>query len=267
MFYEAKNLLKANDLKIERGKDLSFPLHLHGSFEFITVTDGEMKVTVDKQEYILTSGQALMIFPNQAHEFLTESHSSHYLCIFSPDIVRAYSKVCLSKVPKSNLFSVDAFYIDKLKNLKENASVSEVKGLLYSVCGEFDKIAEYRERNTEKDGLLLQIFKFVENNYDSECDLAALSNELSYNYVYLSRYFKERTGISFTEYVTHYRVTEACYLIGNTEKTFLSIACECGLLLCGASTEISPELWAFRREITGEQASVCKPIIDLHRQG
>ena len=66
MFYEAKNLLRANDLKIERGKDLSFPLHLHGSFEFITVTEGEMKVTVDKEEYLLTSGQALMIFPNQA---------------------------------------------------------------------------------------------------------------------------------------------------------------------------------------------------------
>ena len=228
MFYEAKNLLKANDLKIEHGKNLSFPLHLHGSFEFITVTEGEMKVVVDKVEYLLKSGQALMIFPNQAHEFLTEQHSSHYLCIFSPDLVRAYSKVCLAKVPKSNLFSVDAFYVEKLKNLQTNASVAEVKGLIYSICGEFDKTAEYRERNTEKDGLLLKIFKFVEKNYDSECDLEALSTELSYNYVYLSRYFKERTGISFTEYVTHYRVTEACYLIGNTDKTFLNIACECG---------------------------------------
>ena len=139
MFYEAKNLLKANDLKIEHGKNLSFPLHLHGSFEFITVTEGEMKVVVDKVEYLLKSGQALMIFPNQAHEFLTEQHSSHYLCIFSPDLVRAYSKVCLAKVPKSNLFSVDAFYVEKLKNLQTNASVAEVKGLIYSICGEFDE--------------------------------------------------------------------------------------------------------------------------------
>ena len=228
MFYEAKNLLKANDMKIERGKDLSFPMHLHGSFEFITVTEGEMKVRVDNEEYLLESGKALMIFPNQAHEFLTEKHSSHYLCIFSPDLVRAYSKTCLSKVPKSNIFSVDDFYIKKLKSLKENASISEVKGLLYSLCGEFDATAEYRDRNSEKDGLLFQMFKFVEKNYDSDCDLKALANDFSYNYVYLSRYFKERAGISFTEYVSHYRVTEACYLIGNTEKTFLSIACECG---------------------------------------
>ena len=41
MFYEAKNLLKANDIKIEQGKDLSFPMHLHGSFEVIIFTEGE----------------------------------------------------------------------------------------------------------------------------------------------------------------------------------------------------------------------------------
>jgi AraC-like DNA-binding protein len=62
----------------------------------------------------------------------------------------------------------------------------------------------------------------------TKCDLETLSVSLTYNYGYLSRYFKERTGISFTEYVNRYRITEACYLIGNTEKTFLSISCECG---------------------------------------
>ena len=92
MFYESKNLLKANDLKIEQGKDLSFPLHLHGSFELITVTDGEMKVVVDGTDYLLTPGYSILVFPNQTHELITEKHSSHYLCIFSSELVRAYSK-------------------------------------------------------------------------------------------------------------------------------------------------------------------------------
>jgi len=228
MFYEAKNLLKANDIKIEHGKDLSFPMHLHGSFELIAVTEGEMKVTVDKKDYLLTCGQALLVFPNQAHKLITENHSCHYLCIFSPELVRAYSKICLSKVPESNLFSIDRFYIDKLQALRENSNIAQIKGLLYALCGEFDAGAAYRDRNTERDGLLFEIFKFVENNYDSDCDLEALSKAITYDYVYLSRYFKERTGISFTEYVNRYRVTEACYLILNTQKTFSTISGECG---------------------------------------
>lgn len=228
MFYESKNLLRADDLKVEHGQDFSFPLHLHGSFEFVTVTDGEMRVTVDGKDYSLTKGKALLIFPDQAHEFKTEYHSSHYLCIFSPSLVRAYYKSYLSKVPKCNLFYVAPFFVERLKCLEEHSSLSEIKGLLYSICGEFEAVSEYRERNEDKDGLLLRIFKFVEENYDGDCDLGALSGDLSYHYVYLSRYFKERTGISFTEYVRRYRVSEACYLIGNTTKSLLDISCECG---------------------------------------
>ena len=133
MFYEAKNLLKANDIKIEQGKDLSFPMHLHGSFEVIIVTEGEMKVTVDKKEYLLTTSQALLVFPNQAHEIKTETHSCHYLCIFSTELVRAYSKICQSKVPESNLFPLDRFYIDKLQSLRGNSNISQIKGVLYSI--------------------------------------------------------------------------------------------------------------------------------------
>lgn len=228
MFYETKNFLCADNLRIEHGQDFSFPLHLHGSFEFVTVSDGELKVTVDGTEYALTFGKGVLIFPNQAHAFKTEKNSRHSLCIFSPSLVRSYHKGCLSKVPKSNLFSVDNFYVERLKQLGEGSNISEIKGLLYSLCGEFDAAAVYRDRGAERDGLLLCIFNFVEENYQAECDLEALSRALGYNYVYLSRYFKERTGIRFTEYVNRYRVSEACYRIGSTEKSLLSIACECG---------------------------------------
>ena len=51
MLYEAKNLLDSEEIKIERGENFSFPAHLHGSFEFITVTAGMMTVTVDGNTY------------------------------------------------------------------------------------------------------------------------------------------------------------------------------------------------------------------------
>ena len=101
--------------------------------------------------------------------------------------------------------------------------------MLYSLCGEFDKgAAYYAKRKKESDGLLPRIFHFVESNYGADCSLSALSSDTSYNYVYLSRYFKERTGIPYTEYVNRYRINQACYFIGNTEKNMLNIAFECG---------------------------------------
>ena len=53
MFYQNHSSLATERLKLENGVDFSFPLHLHSSFEFIVVTEGEMEVTVDKKSYVL----------------------------------------------------------------------------------------------------------------------------------------------------------------------------------------------------------------------
>ena len=43
MFYQNHSSLATERLKLENGVDFSFPLHLHSSFEFIVVTEGEME--------------------------------------------------------------------------------------------------------------------------------------------------------------------------------------------------------------------------------
>ena len=67
MLYESKNSLHSELFKIERGRDFNFPMHLHASFELITVSSGEMVITIDQTNYLLKSGNALLVFPNQLH--------------------------------------------------------------------------------------------------------------------------------------------------------------------------------------------------------
>ena len=112
--------------------------------------------------------------------------------------------------------------------IDNNKSTIELKGLLYSICAEFDKNAEYIEFNGDKKNLLFKIFKFVEDNFKGECSLYDLAKETTYNYVYLSKHFSKNTGITYTEYVNRYRVNEASYLLMNTNRTMLDIAYECG---------------------------------------
>jgi AraC-like DNA-binding protein len=228
MFYELQNSLRTDLIKTETGSDFSFPSHLHDSFEFIVVTSGEMNVTIDGVGYVLSENQALLVFPNQLHELETKTSSSHFLCIFSPTLVRAFSKMCNGKVPECNMFDADNFYIDRLMMLGGSFDTLEVKGVLYSICAEFNKSAKYIEQHNSRDGLLARIFKFVEENYKADCTLRALSSYISYNYVYLSRYFKQCTKITFIDYVNRYRINEACYLLKNSDLSVLQIAYECG---------------------------------------
>lgn len=228
MFYESENSLSSDLIKFESNNDFSFPPHLHSSFELIVVTDGKMKITVDKKQYDVTKGNALLIFPNEVHSLETPCHSSHFLCIFSVKLVQAYSHIFNTKRPQNHLFSLDESFVSMLEGLRGSNDLLKIKGVLYFLCSIFNENATYCERHRENDDLLFTIFKFVEANYNKDCSLEALSNETSYHSVYLSRYFKKCTDMTYTDYVNRYRINEAGYILKNTDKTVLQTAYDCG---------------------------------------
>ncbi len=228
MFYEFNHLGSPDYLKIERGADFSFSSHLHQCFEIIIILSGKMNIKVDDKLFSLEKNEALLIFPNQIHE-LESTKSEHVLCIFSPKLVQAYATKLNNKIPINNKFCPDVYLINMLNSFNLTASsLAEKKGLLYSLCGQFDKTAEYAEKKADSEKLLYKIFSFVESEFISECSLTRLSGIIGYDYSYLSRYFKKTIGISFNSYVTHYRLSHACYLMENTEQTILQYAYNSG---------------------------------------
>lgn len=227
MFYEFKHIGSSDYFIKEYGEDFCFPPHMHLCFELITVLEGEMNVTVDGIENLLHEGEALLIFPNQLHALDSEK-SRHMLCIFSPDLVRAYSSKTEKSLPKSNLFTPDKYLIEALDKTPENAKTIAKKGLLYSLCAAFDENIEYQPRKSGQKSLLSKIFAFVEENFSGECSLEELSARLGYDYAYLSRCFKKAAGISYVAYLNIYRLNKACYLLDNTDKSILQCALEAG---------------------------------------
>jgi AraC-like DNA-binding protein len=185
-----------------------------------------MRVTVDAKTFLLTPSQALLIFPNQIHSLESDS-SRHILCIFSSKLVQAYHTKVADKIPQSNKFCPDPYLLNALDTL-ESASSIERKGILYSLCGQFDKQAEYEAKSADNKSLLYQIFSFVEERFAEDCSLSALAEIVGYDYAYLSRFFKKIVGISFNTYVNQYRLSHACYLMDNTTHSIVRCAYESG---------------------------------------
>ena len=227
MFYQFNHLGSADYLKIEHGQDFHFPPHLHQCFEMIIILEGEMVITVDDTVYTVKEKEALMIFPNQIHS-LASTKSRHMLCIFSPRLVQAYSSKIAGKVPSDNLFIPDSYIINTLCCLKSESTDIEKKGILYLLCGQFEKSACYKLHKADSDNLLFKIFSFVETEFSGDCSLAHLAKLSGYDYSYLSRFFKKIVGISFNAYVQHYRLSHACYLLENTTLPIIQCAAESG---------------------------------------
>ena len=211
----------------EYGKDFSFPVHMHHSFEFVTVFSGEMKITVDNTEYTLTKGEALLIFPHQLHS-LNSNESTHMLCIFSPEIIKAYSSKTSGKLPQNSKFIPSSHLIDSVNTLLDSSSLISKKAVLYTLSAEFDNNTKYVEKNDEAISLLYKIFDFIDKNYQHDCSLFNLSKEVYFSYNYLSKYFKESVGTSFNNYVNQYKITKACYFLHNSTNSILQCALDSG---------------------------------------
>ena len=228
MFYEQKNSDNGDIFKVITEKNLCFPAHLHSSFEFITIIEGNMTAIVDKNKYELYAGDSLLIFPNQPHSLYTQDSSNHLLCLFSPQLVKAYHNIFSQKLPESNIFSLNVFYLNQLFEMSNEKNTLKIKSLLYSICSEFDSNAKYFDKSDKAGNILLDIFQFVETNYATDCSLDTLAAHLSYHKIYLSSYFKQHTNLTFTEYVNRYRISEALYVLKNSNKKIIDIAYECG---------------------------------------
>lgn len=226
MFYQFAHPAGPDYWRIETGENFSFPPHLHACFEFLTVQAGTMTVTVDGREYVLGAGQSLLLFPHQIHA-LSSTESRHTLCIFSPQLVHAFTKRTAGLLPRDNRCAVSAPMIEALCQADRGSLITK-KGVLYTLCGQFDDTAAYTPRSAAGDTLLHKIFAFVETSFADDCSLGALAAETGYDYAYLSRSFRRLVGISFNTYVNHYRLSHACHLLQNTSQSVLQCALDSG---------------------------------------
>lgn len=226
-FYQFQHFGLSEHMEREEGKNLNFRDHLHQSFEFLTVCDGEMTINVDNKIYNLKAGESIFIFPNQIHSISSVS-SEHKLWIFSSELVKAYASKVAGKIPVSNKFNPDSFITDVLFSTYDSSSLIEKKGIFYLLCAHFDKTAEYVTRRDDDKNLLYKIFKFVESNYAKDCSLESLAKDTGFSYSYLSRYFKKIVGISYNKYVNQYRISNACYILSNSDCPVIQCALDCG---------------------------------------
>lgn len=227
MFYEFNHIASPGYLKIERGRNFSFPPHLHQCFEVILLLSGKMQIMVNDKTFELSEKEALLVFPNQIHS-LQSLESEHILCVFSPDLVQEYAVRLAGKIPQDNLFVPDRYLADALCNLNADFTTTYKKGVFYSLCAQFDKDRCYEIRQTDTDGLLNKIFAFVEESFSSDCSLKKLAERTGYDYAYLSRIFRKIVGISYNAYVNQYRLSHACYLMENTNFPIIGCALESG---------------------------------------
>ncbi|MBE6532049.1 MAG: AraC family transcriptional regulator [Ruminococcaceae bacterium] len=217
MFFEAHHSTAGNHFLITRNsKERGFPLHIHRSFECYAVTAGNALAIIDGKEYILSAGDAVLVFPYQRHEYFADAGAASWVCIFSPDIVSSFNKGA-SLIPESNKFLFEPWDITPENDILR-------KAMCYGICGLFDANAKYVERESDEDDLLSKILTYISKSYTKACTLRDAALAVGYDYSYISKFFKKMTGVNFKKYVTAIKIDEACRMLSSGNYTITEVA-------------------------------------------
>lgn len=228
-----------NSFHIHYENFFNFPDHIHRSYELVVMLEGEITVTVGSRLYTLTSGQGLIIFPHQRHAYSASQPHKTLVFIFSPGRVPAFHRRVEKQIPRSPIFSLqDALIIDILRSVTRESFLAfrdrvqapmMIKGLLYMLLSPFLDQCELVDRSTNADtNLIEEILLTIEEAPIDQLSLQSIADQIGYNYAYLSKYFCQNMGITFTNYVNYYRIHSACQILREERCKIMDVALQVG---------------------------------------
>jgi AraC-like DNA-binding protein len=215
-------------------------VHTHEFIEIVYVLSGEMVHEIDGCRYNTARGDMLFMNYGCTHTFSSESAYTYVNILFSPELM---ADAVITTQNAFSVLSLSAF--NEMRSAQDSGCVrffgkerDEIETLIFSMLEEYEKkqtswetvlgnlltnliIKMLRKTElgigkSEMDGIWQSLSEYIDQNLDSRLTLAALAEKCFYNPSYFSRIFKEKFGVSLTEYITRRRLSHAITLLSES---------------------------------------------------
>lgn len=110
--------------------------------------------------------------------------------------------------------------VEECDTLEEKVEAIRVFAL--AKCRQWTESAPSRERERER--LIAGAIRYMQEHYQRDLGLEEVSDAVGLSYSHFSVLFKEKTGLTFLEYLTRLRMEKACDLLRNTRMKVYQIA-------------------------------------------
>lgn len=253
---DARKLLEAGKMIQVRThtRFVHFPRHTHNYIELIYMCSGSTHHVINGEDVILKQGELLLLSQKATQEIYPAGEEDIAVNFI---ILPEFFEYGLNMMePEENLlrdFVVGSLRGDNaqsgylhfkvsdilpVQNLVENLiwtirnrqpnkrSINQITmGLLFlQLMNCMDRL----ETDTQgEQKLIISVLSYIEENY-RDGELSELAAQLHYDFFWLSKEIKKRTGKTYTELVQAKRLSQAAYLLTATGKSVIDIAMEVG---------------------------------------
>lgn len=212
--------------------------HFHSSVEIIYVTDGELKITLNGQVYLVRKNNFLIIPSYFIHSYATDHYSSAYILIVPLDSIPSYkntlSKKTFATLLVENIPCEEELHhcLDALCNIsgKINSALETVlKGYVYVILGLLiNHVGLIDKKDTKMISLAQEILIYLQENYLHPQKLSDIAEHFGYSSSRFSHIFNEFFDCKLIEYINGLRCRHALELLRENNTTITDIALASG---------------------------------------
>lgn len=238
-----ENISSTLGVEIQILRDIKEKNHFHPEIEVIFVISGSMFVNLKNNYYELKKKDIILFNSNISHQIESSNNTlicrllisykflaqfirdGNYTfnCNSVADNIHSYSE--LENIMKKIIFS----YLGK-EHKTECLRYGLVYELLDNLIEKFQEHEIYykcKKGNKENDRLQY-IINYVNLNFQNSISLNELSKKMYTSQSTLSRFFKNKMGIYFSDFVNQVRLSYAVKDLIETDKTISKISADCG---------------------------------------
>jgi len=242
--------VSANAVNNDYGVTVSPEAHSHDYYEIYCFLGNEATFFLNSVPYILHKHDIVLVKKQMFHGVIyNEDHKKNLqraYILFNSDFLHKYFDLATT-AEIMNLFEAPL-----LRNI-DGSTRSDFISLMLSVCNHFAEsdryavlkgyhgicmvLAEFlRHANSfqqatsdsSEKSVITQIERYITMNYRKEITLASLAQQFYVNKFYLSRAFKQATGVNVTEFINRKRTDEAAVLLENSDMLITDVASAVG---------------------------------------
>ncbi len=231
---------------------IAFPEHTHDYVEMVYMCAGETCHTVNGTEIILRAGELLMLGQHARQSIAPAGEGDLAVnfivrpAFFSGTLsylgeeetpLRRFVVSCLTGENEAGYLLFHVADVLPIQNLIENllytltVQIPNRRGILQSTMGLlFAQLLNHTEAlqvETAEQNAVLSTLRYIEEHY-ADGSLSAIAAQLHYELPYLSRLIRRQTGKNYTELLQEKRLSQAAWLLRNTDRKVDEISLSVG---------------------------------------
>ena len=249
---DAIRLWESEDISYYCARGNHPKLHSHEWIELSYLYHGALMHSVGGLDYIINEGEYFIVEYGQPHDYVALNDGPFRLMnimfhsrFIDPTLVNArslrevynhylihFSERQLSMTPTLIKFSdptgaIGNYVNEIVREIEEKRFGwrESVRGILINIIIQTLRSIAYEDYSDEAKAFSRKIIDFVNMNYMHPIKVSdAFKGVVQYSTPYMSKRFKQETGVTFSEYLKHVRIDASRRLLINTDKSVAEIS-------------------------------------------